>query len=404
MASATTLSTVSAFYKRIYAGGRPGDIAMRDKPLLSKLRKDSGFTGYDSSGTYAYAIGYGNAQGIHTTFSSAQTAAAASKAVQMRADRIKYFGVVTVDGEAMAASKGDGAFWSALQRETDMVLDGMGEEYEFQLFRDGTGVRGRRSSASTNIITLSSAADAKNFRIGMTVSASANADGSSLRTGTTTIASIDEDAGTVTLTSAAAITSFADNDYLYRSGFEGTTKNITGLAAHIPLTAPSASENFRGVDRSVDTRRLAGVRINDTSTTIEENIGNVAMKIMEVGKKADAVFLSPGNLWQVLKRRQSQVVYNGAGGEAKFGFGEAVVETPAGTVRCYASPLCPDNRGYVMTMGTWYVKSLLGIPHIINDDGNAHLRQTSDDGIEVRVRSMSNLICTEPGANGVFSI
>jgi hypothetical protein len=405
MPPASIFTAIGSFYKRVYAGGAPGDIAMRDKPFLSRLAKQSGFDGYDSSGTYRYAIGYGNAQGLSAAFATAQTNAASSKAVQLGAQRVPLYGVVTIGGEELAAADTrNGSFWDARKRETDMMLDALGEEAEFQLFRDGTGVRGRRASASTNVITLTSAADAKNFRIGMTVAASDQADGSSPRTGTTTVAAVDEDAGTITLTSAAAISAFADNDYLYRAGSLGSTLNMQGLAAHLPLTAPGGSDSFRGINRSVDVRRLAGVRVNDTSTSIEENVGNAAVKIMEVGKKADAVFMSPSNLWNILKRRQSQVVYQGAGGKAGFGFGEAFIETPAGVIAAYSSPLCPENRAYVLTMKTWYLKTLREFPHIINDDGNAALRMTSDDGIEVRARGWGNLVCTEPGANAVVAV
>jgi hypothetical protein len=63
-----------------------------------------------------------------------------------------------------------------------------------------------------------------------------------------------------------------------------------------------------------------------------------------------------------------------------------------------------ETLGYVLTKSTWYLKSLKAMPHIIMDDGIRSLRQTSDDGVEIRCRSMGDLICTEPGANAVFAV
>jgi hypothetical protein len=342
--------------------------------------------------------------------STAQANAAASKAMQFRCDRKKFFGVVQVDGEALMASRSaDGAFWEARKHEMDQGLDAMGEEISYQLFQNGYGNRGRISAISTGVITLTNPGDVKYFRINMKLSADTGATAAGTRrAGTGYVISMNEDAGTITVSAtlggaAGDPTAWANNDYLFRNGFEGTTYNIEGLASIIPLTAPAAAESFRSNDRSVDTRRLAGVRLDDTSTSIEECAGNVAMRIKEVGKNATSLYLSPKNLWDMLKRQTSKVVLD-AGGEATFGFGSAKIQTPAGILTAYADPLCPDNRGYVLTDSTWYLKSGLSAPHVISDDGNVDLRQASDDGIEVRMRFMGNLICTEPGANGVFSI
>src|SRR5690606_37988352 len=114
---------------------------------------------------------------------------------------------------------------------------------------------------STNTITLTEADDVRNFKIGMTLIASANADGSTPRTGSAVVTAVDEDTGTVTVDSAAGITSFANSDYLFRKGDPGTC--VDGLEVMFPLTAPTTGDSFRGVDRSVDVRRLAGCRVND---------------------------------------------------------------------------------------------------------------------------------------------
>jgi hypothetical protein len=397
--SASTLTTVAYIYKRLYMSGQPGDLAERDHPAYAMCRKEDGFTGT----AFFYPIRYGNPQGVSGSFANAQSNAASSKGLQLQASRRPKFGVITMAGEAMAAARDDkGAFLRLVTQETDGVLEEMGDSFAFDFYRDGNGVRGQRSSISTNVVTLATADDARNFKVGMTVVADNDIAGTSLRTGSTTVSAVDEDAGTVTLTSAAAITSFADDDYLFRQGDPGTC--MEGLAVLFPLTAPSSGESHRGVDRSVDPRRLAGVRVDDSSTAIEENAGLVAVKISQVGKKADKVCLNPIKFWEVVRRLNAKVEYEKGGMNADAYFEYFAIHTPAGTIKAYSDADCPPTRGYVKNSRTLFLKHLDGLPHIIDDDGRPSLREASADGVEARARGWVNLICTEPGANGVFSI
>ena len=397
--SASNLTTAAYIYKRLYSDRQVGDLAMRDHPCFAKIEKEGGFVGDD----FAYAIRVGNPQGVAGTFSDAQSGASESKGEQPKAKRKRKYGVITVDGEAMAASEGNkGAFLRLITQETDGIIEEMGDSLAFDLYRDGSGMRGQRASISSDTVTLSETDDARNFKLGMTVVASPNADGSSPRTGSTTVVAVDEDAGTITLDDQSDINSFANDDYLFRKGDPGTC--MEGLSAHFPLTAPTSGDSFRGIDRSSDPRRYAGVRVNDTATSIEENAGLVAVKIGQVGKKADVLKLNPIRFWEVVRRLNAKVEYDGGGGSADYAFEYFSIHTPAGTLRAYSDPDCPTNRGYVLNMRTLYLKHLRGLPHIVQDDGRPSLRQTSADGIEARARAWVNLICTQPGANGVFAI
>lgn len=398
--AASDLTSVAFIYKRVYSDKRQGDLAMRDHPLLRMTEKVGGFNGT----AHFYTVRYGNPQGISAVFATAQSGASSSKGLQLQMSRKTKYGVITLNGEAIAAAEGnDGAFYDLVTQETDGVLEEMGDRLAFDLYRDGNGVRGRRASINSNTVTLSVADDARNFKVGMTVVADDTITGASLRTGSTTVTAVDEDAGTVTLASAAAISAFADNDYLFASG-DVNGACIEGLAALTPLTAPTNGESFRGIDRSVDPRRLAGVRVDNTAASIEENAGLVAIKIAQVGKKADQLFLNPIRFWEMVRRLGAKVEYDGGGGSAAYGFEAVTVATPAGTLRCYSDPDCPTNRGYVIASRAHYIKHLKGLPHIIMDDGNKMLRSTSADDIEARVRAWANYAQIDPGAFGVFSI
>lgn len=397
--AASDLTSAAFILKRVYSEKRQGDLAMREHPLLRKINKEGGFNGVG----FYYTVKYGNPQGISGTFSSAQSAAASSKGVQMVASRKVKYGVITLNGEAMAATEGNnGAFYDLVTMETDGALEEMGDSLAFDLYRQGYGQRGRRASINSNTVTLTNADDARNFKVGMTVIADDTATGLSPGSGSTTVTAVDEDAGTITLNSAAALSGFADNDYLFRLGDPGTC--MEGLEALTPLTVPAPAESFRGIDRSVDPRRLAGVRLNDTATSIEENAGLVAVKIAQVGKKADELYLNPIKFWEVARRLGAKVEYDGAGGTADYGFESIAIHTAAGTLRCYSDPDCPTDRGRVISSKDHYIKHLKGFPHIIMDDGNRSLRSTTADDIESRMRVFCNYIQITPGAMGVFAI
>jgi hypothetical protein len=175
------------------------------------------------------------------------------------------------------------------------------------------------------------------------------------------------------------------------------------------LTEPVVtSDSFRGVDRGVDPLALSGARIDDTTASIEENLGLLGIYIdMEQGEAQDGVgFLSPLNFWKVVRRLNAKVNYPDGGNKAMYGFQGVDLHTPAGTIRLISDPDVPTNRGYVGKLSTAYIKTLDEFVHVIRDDGKPSMRlaASTGDGIEMRVRSMANLIITDPGAWGVCSI
>lgn len=398
--AASDLTSVAFIYKRDYSNKQAEEVAKRDHPLFSRINREGNFTGT----AHFYPIHYGNPQGISGTFSSAQSAAASSKGKQLQMSRKAKFGVITLDGEAMAASRSDkGAFANLVYMETDGVLEEMGDSFAFDLYRGGYGTRGKITDLTGNVATLEVVDDARNFKVGMTVVGS-NADitGASLRSGSTTVAAVDEDNGKVELTSAAAITSLAAGDYLFRSGDPSTC--MEGLAALTPLSAPTSGDSFRGISRYADIRRLAGCRVDDTGTYLEDNLGLLGVRISQIGKKATEAYANPVNVFNVSRRLGAKVEYDDGGGTANFGFQYVMIHTPAGSLKLISDPDCPTNRAYVINPAKHYLKHLDGLPHIIMDDGVRSLRSTSADSIEARARGWVNYAQFDPGCFGVCSV
>jgi hypothetical protein len=392
-------------YKRKYSDQQVGDVAERAHPVMKMMRKVGGMSG--PAAGHFYMIRYGNPQAVSGGFTSAQDNISSSSGKQLQATRRKKYGIIRLDGEALCAAEDNrGAFLDLVSQETDGIIEEVADSLAREMYGDGNGQLGRRASASTNVITVG-AGQARNFKVGMTVVADDTAAGSSLRSGSTTVAEVDEDSETVTLTSAAAITAFADNDYLFRIGDPGTV--IDGFESHIPLTAPTSGESFRGIDRADHVRLLAGSRIDDTSTSIEENAGSVCVKIAQSskagGKGTKILALNPTNWWKVSRRLNAKISYDGGGNKATFGFEGFDIATAEGVVRAISDPDCPENRGRIICLAEWYWKHLKPWIHVIRDDkGQPSLRVYNDDAVETRIRAMGNTCTRSPASDGVFSI
>lgn len=397
--AASDLTSLAFLMKRDYSGRQSEDIAMRDHLLFSKINKVGGFVG----DAHFYKIKYGNPQGIGGTLVGAQTAVSSSKGKQLQMSRKAKFGVITLNGEAMAAATNQGAFNEIVYSETDSVLEEMGDSFAFDLYRGGYGTRGLCSNLTSNTVTLSVADDARNFKVGMTVVAS-NADitGASLRSGTTTVAAVDEDAGTIELTSAAALVSFVAGDYLFR--YTDPSTCMEGLAALTPLTAPTSGDSFRGISRFADIRRLAGVRLDDTSEYLERNLGRLAVRISQLGKKVSDAYANPVNVYNATQRLGAKIEYSEGGGGATHGFEYIMISTPAGNVRLWSDADCPTNRAYLCNSARHYLKHLRELPHIIMDDQQRFLRAAAADDVELRARGWVNYAQDDPGCFGVCSV
>jgi hypothetical protein len=393
------LTSFDAMMKELYPKGVPENVASRNRVLLSKLGKKDNFVG----DVQVVPIFHGNPPGRSSTFATALANANASAQKKWNVTRAHDYGVVTIDAETIYASKNDmGAFVEARKSQVDMMLDQLGHSLSISLYGDGSGSIGKISAVSGGVITLTNIDDAKNYLIGQKIVANPNLSGNegSMRSGVGTVTKVNEDEGKITY--SGTITSIAQNDFVYTEG--DYDSKLKGLAAWFPLTTPSGSESFFGVDRSVDPTRLAGHRLNQASASIEENILTLSERIVRTGGRPDAAFLNHTNFSNLVKGLGSKVEYQGAGGEAGVGFSGVKIHTSAGAVTVYPDPDCPSDRLYVLTMDCCHISHLEGLPHLVTDDGNAGLRQASADGIEIRGRYWAQFICKAPAWCGVAAL
>lgn len=400
---AVTNSTATAAYiYRVNYATRIADTAMRMHPTLQQLKNASNSPGHEGSfvgADFRYPMKFGNPQGVSNSFTFSQAQASATRGVQFIATAVTKYGNVLVDGPSILKCENNGAFTDLVTITTDDTISAHVNQVAFDIFRTAAGIRGQRASAATNVIQLAVIDDARNFEIDQTVGASLNADGSSPRTGTTTVAGVNLSLGQITLTSAAAIASFADNDFLYNAGDPvgqgGSLGSCNGMEDSTPLVTPSGADNFRNVNRSIYPERLAGTRLSTTvslNQTIEESIGQAAILVNTVGGTVSDAALNPINFWAVVRRGNARVEMASAGGELKYGFEKATVSTPAGSVVLWSDPDCPTNRCKGYDRDSHYLRVNNELVHIINDDGNYNLRSVGADSLETRTRTLYNYI------------
>jgi hypothetical protein len=403
----STLTTWSNMLKARYTKEKVENLTQADRPLLAMLRKDTEQQG----SSLEVPLLHVNPQGIAGSgIATAQTSATNMVAKKFSMTCGDYFGSVYIGDKVIKASRGNpGAFLENKVAETDGLYDQMSDDLAVYIWGNGGNTIGQRASASTNVITLSSPEQTLNFEEGMTIGASVG-DGSNgtdaPRAGTTTVASVQREAGTVTLTSAAAITSFADNDYLFRQGdFFGNTGTVVLKGVQAFITATGVPAALWGMTRTGDPQRLAGCRVptaDYTAKTIDERCRILGSYMSGRYKTpgATAAFLHPED-WTTLE------TVMGARGirplqesNTKFGFMKIDVVMGGRVVSIYPDRYCPKGTMFALRMQNWWLSSMGELLSPMEEDGLVLLRGSNTMDYEYRLVGYPILACNAPGYNG----
>ena len=383
-------------------------------PFLGKVSKADDFVGTQIDCPLEYDHGSRSRD-----FSTAQSERHPSSSVKYSLTRARDYSIGRLDAETMHASRNDKGSWlRALQREQSNTVKTLQKNTAISLYRNHGGARGQMSSVidvdgTNDVLVLTNKSDVINFSRGMALNF-ATTDGTSgaVLAGTAYVAKLDFDNGYVHIAAsqtalgtagnyATIVTGEAETEFIFAEGDFGAS--FRGLESWVPLTAPSSGESFLGVDRSVDPMRLAGHRINDTSMSYEEIIQDLAARITYSGGGNLVAMMAPMQVKQFALEMQTKVVRD-PGGTGKGGFRGIMIDTVAGPVEVLGDPACPENRCFVLDMSTWKFHHLLGLPHLVEDDGLARLRVSDADQVAFRYRLWGNLACIAPGKNGVAAL
>ena len=254
--SVVTLSAYKSAYKELFPGMRVEQCSLRDRDLFRWMPKDPNFTGYavdDSGGWYHIPVRYSKPQGLSYYFGQAQTKggnATEGKGLvkSFKLPRKRYYGYLTIDEEAIAASKSkNGAFYSVKESETEDLIAQVSEELEKHLWGGSNGYLGQVKSISTTTISLYPGQPG-NFHVGMSLGFNTAADGSGTdkADAVARVTAVNFSANTITTSADLSDDTAAveADHYIFRGGDSvdvsatGDAGNmVLGIGDWIPLTA-----------------------------------------------------------------------------------------------------------------------------------------------------------------------
>lgn len=388
--------------KTRYSRDEVVNLAIEDQPLFAMMPKDENFIGKN----HVEAVKYADLRAGSADFAVAQANKQGSKGKAFTLTRVKDYAIASIDNETIEASESDeGALLQALEDEMDSAIRVIKRSIGIKMYGDRSGQLGSISSVSTTTITLTDPEDAYHFEEGMKIVAATSTSAAPKNSGgAVAVASVDRSAGTVTMESdvTALATAWAAADELFREGdydSASDTNCIAGLKSWIPDSAPGAT-SFFGVDRSVDTERLGGVRVSCSAVPVHEALVKLQTKVAKVGGRPKHAFISFDRMEQLINLLGSKVMYT----EHKvgdIGFEGVKVHGPKGVIEVYADINCPSDHLYLLDLSTWKFRSLGPAPHILKYGGKGFFHEATSDGIEIRVGFYGNMSCKAPGYNGV---
>lgn len=419
-----TQSTVPGILKELYDDQKVQWLTYKDNPLLAMMKKEEKFPGK----YYPVPVVYGLSQGSSATFSSAYNNQSSPLVAEFLVTRVADFSLATIDGQLLAAAQTDpGAFIDGAELMIDAAFQNATNRIASAMFRNGAGTIGQIGATITGsspnyLLILSNPDDAVQFEVNQVLMAVQNVDGSGTApTATATINAINRSTGVLTLTSADATlaTDWPSGYYLAVQGdlpsasnnnFQpvGSTETnsllkIAGLAAWLPISVP-VSDTFFGVNRNLDTQRLAGVSFDGTALSLEEAIQQGTGRIALNGGRVDTGVCSYATYTALIVSLGSKVQYiDQKIGE--IGFRGVQVNGANTVMSIFPDRNCPDGLIYALEMDSWCLRSQNPAPHILKYmDEIEILRVPGVDAAELRVGGYMNMYTNKPGHNGVIQV
>lgn len=424
-----TQSSVAGILKELYDDQKVQWLTYKDNPLLAMIKKEEKFPGK----YFPVPVVYGLSQGASATFSSAYNNQTSANVAEFLVTRVADFSLATIDGQLLAAAQTDpGAFIDGAELMIDAAFQTAVNRLASAMFRNGAGTIGQISSLThvsgsgpyVTDILLTNPDDAVQFEIGQALNDVENEDGSgshSTFASPQTVIAVDRNSGVLRVSGAVDATSdFTANYYLAVQGDLPTTSNnnfqpsgstttnsllkLAGLAAWLPLSAPTSGDSFFGVDRSVDVQRLAGVSFDGSALSLEEALLQGTGRIALNGGRVDTGVCSYSTYTALITSLGSKVQYiDESIGE--IGFRGVQVNGANTVMSIFPDRNCPDGVIYCLEMDSWVLRSQGPAPHILKYmDEIEILRVPGVDAAELRVGSYVNMYTNKPGHNGVIQV
>lgn len=423
-ASPITQSSVSGILKELYDDQKVQWLTYKDNPLLAMIKKEEKFPGKYYPVPVVYGLTTGSA-----TFATAYNNQSSPLVAEFLVTRVSDFALASIDGQLLAAAQTDpGAFIDGAELMIDAAFQQATNRLASAMFRNGAGTIAQvasvvNSSGTIYAVTLTNPDDAVQFEVNQVIVAVQNVDGSgSAPTDVATVTAVDRNNGILTVTCATNIASdWPANYYLATQGDLPTTSNqnfqpsgsagtnsllkLAGLAAWLPLSGPAASgDSFFGVNRALDSQRLAGVTFDGSGLSLEEALLQGTGRIALNGGRVDTGVCSYATYTALITSLGSKVQYiDESIGE--IGFRGVQVNGANTVMSIFPDRNCPDGIIYCLELDSWVLRSQNPAPHILKYmDEIEILRVPGVDQAELRVGSYVNMYTNKPGHNGAIKV
>ncbi len=389
----------NALLKEWYDDQKVENLGYDDNPGLVMVPKKTNATGKYIPIPIIYEVNAGRSSAFVNAQGNQSPGQFADFLITLRPD----YDIATLGNQAMEASGDDkGAFLDFATVTVDLAIQGAANSQASSLYRTGSGSVGAISSINSGVITLTNPADVSQFAINQTLQANST-DGGTPRAALGYVIARNVMSGTITVSATAqqgaagSPASWAANDFLLVQG--DNNSKLSGYTAWLPSTPPGATDNFFGVNRSVDSR-LYGLFYNGASQPHEEALIDAALINRREKGRPRHCMTNYGSLASIIKALGARREFVDWEGDGEIGFRGVKIQGPAGPIEIYADRNCQAATGFLLQMNVWKLYSLGAVPKIFRyKDGLEMLRLGNADAMELRVGAYSQLGCSAPGWN-----
>ena len=359
-----------------------------------------------------------------TTFNNAVNNQGTPTLNRFLVTRAKDYALASIDAEVLMASANDkGAIAKGLDTQIRAALYELGRSCAYQLYSDGTGLRGTVNTyvGGTNTFTLTAVENIVRFEVGMNIQAALTGAVPAVTSTECVITAINRRTGEITAAGIGAGAGLPlDNAANFGAGFVGGGAGVgadifragdgnncaTGVAGWVPPNAPGVGgtpANLFGVDRTTDPTRLAGIRIAGGGGVMEEVVFAAVAEAHINGAQPDTLFMNSRKFAELQKSAYAKTWMTVDTDIPGIGYKALSFPTDYGDIKVISDPNCPVGKGYLLARDSWELKSLGEFPHFATDEGLKYMRLANSDAIEFRIRAFWNLCCDKPGHNAVIS-
>lgn len=391
------MSSFSSALKILYPDSLE-EVWFPESPFLAWVPKSYDFEGASKQLNAMYSGIRGS-----TDFSTALNGKGVPALAKFNVTRKKDYVLGSIDNETMMASASNkGAVAKAIKTQVDAAAYEFGRSMAFQVWSDGSGVRGTVSAYLAGVVTLTDRRDTVKFEVGMVLEIKSA--GGVINAGSYLVTAVDIDAGTITVTKQGGAADPIATDLLGRQGDflagTGNSNCLSGVFAWIPPSTSGLATPFFGVDRSANPVRLAGSRVKGGAKTIEEVVFDSLARGRTNGGKFDTLWINSERAAELQKSMQAKAFVDvQSAGKAKVGFQGFSLVTAQGALTVMDDPTCPYAYGLLTRRDAWEFSTLGDAPHFAEEDGRRFLRESASDGIEFRLKMYGNVLCNRPVDN-----